>query len=55
MKLSPKTIYALHALTRLAMYPEKGALERSRFLEGIETPLQDGDTVTIVPAVAGGR
>ena len=29
--------------------------EDIRFLEGIETPLQDGDTVTIVPAVAGGR
>jgi len=28
--------------------------EDIRFLEGIETPLQDGDNVTIVPAVAGG-
>ena len=27
----------------------------TRFLEGIKTPLRDGDTVTIAPAVAGGR
>jgi len=29
--------------------------EDIRFLEGIATPVQGGDTVTIVPAVAGGR
>jgi molybdopterin converting factor small subunit len=28
--------------------------EDIRFLEGTETPLQDGDEVSIVPAVAGG-
>jgi sulfur-carrier protein len=28
--------------------------EDIRFLEGTETPLQDGDRVSIVPAVAGG-
>lgn len=28
--------------------------EDIRFLQGIETPLQDGDEVSIVPAVAGG-
>jgi MoaD family protein len=29
--------------------------EDVRFLEGTETPLKDGDSVTIVPAIAGGR
>lgn len=28
--------------------------EDIRFLEGTDTPLQDGDEVSIVPAVAGG-
>lgn len=28
--------------------------EDVRFLGGIETPLSDGDTVTVLPAVAGG-
>ncbi|MCT2591241.1 MoaD/ThiS family protein [Streptomyces sp. N2-109] len=28
--------------------------EDVRFLEGISTPLKDGDSVTILPAVAGG-
>ena len=28
--------------------------EDIRFLDGIETPLKDGDEVSIVPAVAGG-
>ncbi|GAA4769645.1 MULTISPECIES: MoaD/ThiS family protein [Streptomyces] len=28
--------------------------EDVRFLEGIATPLSDGDSVTILPAVAGG-
>ncbi|MDQ3452086.1 MAG: MoaD/ThiS family protein [Actinomycetota bacterium] len=28
--------------------------EDVRFLGGIQTPLQDGDTVSILPAVAGG-
>lgn len=28
--------------------------EDIRFLEGPETPLQDGDEISIVPAVAGG-
>jgi molybdopterin converting factor small subunit len=26
-----------------------------RFLGGLETPVADGDTVTVLPAVAGGR
>jgi sulfur-carrier protein len=28
--------------------------EDVRFLSGLETPLKDGDTVTVLPAVAGG-
>jgi MoaD family protein len=28
--------------------------EDIRFLDGLETPVQDGDEVTILPAVAGG-
>jgi MoaD family protein len=29
--------------------------EDIRFLDGLETPVDDGDEVTILPAVAGGR
>jgi MoaD family protein len=29
--------------------------EDVRFLGGLETPVSDGDTVTVLPAVAGGR
>jgi molybdopterin converting factor small subunit len=28
--------------------------EDIRFLDGLETPVEDGDEVTILPAVAGG-
>ena len=28
--------------------------EDVRFLSGLETPVKDGDTVTVLPAVAGG-
>lgn len=28
--------------------------EDVRFLEGLKTPLKDGDTITVLPAVAGG-
>ncbi len=28
--------------------------EDIRFLEGLETPLKDGDSLSIVPAIAGG-
>jgi molybdopterin converting factor small subunit len=28
--------------------------EDVRFLGGLETPVKDGDTVTVLPAVAGG-
>ena len=29
--------------------------EDIRFLDGLETPLEDGTTVSIIPAVAGGQ
>jgi sulfur-carrier protein len=29
--------------------------EDVRFLSGLETPVKDGDTVTVLPAVAGGQ
>jgi MoaD family protein len=29
--------------------------EDVRFLGGLQTPVKDGDTVTVLPAVAGGR
>jgi len=29
--------------------------EDVRFLAGLETPVKDGDTVTVLPAVAGGN
>jgi molybdopterin synthase sulfur carrier subunit len=29
--------------------------EDVRFLSGLDTPVKDGDTVTVLPAVAGGR
>lgn len=29
--------------------------ENIRFLQGLNTPLKDGDEVSIVPAIAGGR
>lgn len=29
--------------------------ENIRFLQGLDTPLQDGDEVSIIPAVAGGK
>jgi molybdopterin synthase sulfur carrier subunit len=47
------------------LYDEKGALRRFinfyvnnediRFQKGEETPVKDGDEVSIVPAIAGGR
>jgi len=46
------------------LYDESGALRRFvnifvaeediRFLDGLDTPVADGQTVSIVPAVAGG-
>ncbi len=29
--------------------------EDVRFLDGLDTPVKEGDTLTIVPAIAGGR
>jgi MoaD family protein len=29
--------------------------EDVRFLDGLKTPVKDGDTVTVLPAVAGGQ
>ena len=55
---------ARHGGLRGRLVSEDGALNRFvnvylndedvRFLGGIETPLSDGDVVTILPAVAGG-
>ncbi|HWB66126.1 MAG TPA: MoaD/ThiS family protein [Mycobacteriales bacterium] len=53
-----------HAGLRARLVGDDGSLNRFvnvylndedvRFLGGIETPLSDGDVVTILPAVAGG-
>jgi MoaD family protein len=53
-----------HAGLAAALVGEDGQLHRFvnlyvndedvRFLGGLETPLEDGDTVSILPAVAGG-
>ncbi|MCS6950792.1 MAG: molybdopterin-synthase adenylyltransferase MoeB [bacterium] len=61
---------ALHALTeaypdlRKHLYNEQGKLrsfvnvylgdEDTRYLQGLETPVKDGDTLMIVPSIAGG-
>ena len=55
---------AQHPGIRQNLVDETGALRRFvnvyvndediRFLDGTETPLRDGDSVTIVPAIAGG-
>lgn len=47
------------------LYDEKGALRRFinfyvnnediRFLKGESTPVKDGDEISVVPAIAGGR
>ncbi|MGW1197061.1 MoaD/ThiS family protein [Streptomyces sp. NPDC002536] len=59
-----KDLDSRHAGIRERLVDEKGALRRFvnvylndedvRFLEGLATPLGDGDSVTILPAVAGG-
>jgi molybdopterin converting factor small subunit len=53
-----------HQGLRGRLVTDEGALHRFvnvyvndedvRFLGGLETPLQDGDSVTVLPAVAGG-
>ena len=55
---------AQHPGIKESLLDEAGALKRFvnvyvneediRFLDGTETPLKDGDSVTIVPAIAGG-
>lgn len=55
---------AQHAGIKEKVAEESGAIRRFvniyvneediRFLDGPETPLKDGDQVTIVPAIAGG-
>ncbi|HVL81549.1 MAG TPA: MoaD/ThiS family protein [Actinomycetota bacterium] len=57
-------IDARHPGFRAAVVSEDGALHRFinvyvndedvRFLESLQTPLKDGDTVSVLPAVAGG-
>ena len=57
-------LYARHGELRTRMADDDGGLRRFvnvylkgediRFLEGLETPVADGDEVTILPAVAGG-
>ena len=57
-------LYAQHGELRERIADSDGGLRRFvnvylkgediRFLEGLETPVADGDEVTILPAVAGG-
>lgn len=59
-----KDLDSRHAGIRERLVDEKGALRRFvnvylndedvRFLDGLATALGDGDSVTILPAVAGG-
>jgi sulfur-carrier protein len=59
-----EALYAEHGELRGRLADDDGGLRRFvnvylggediRFLEGLETPLEDGDEVTILPAVAGG-
>ena len=57
-------LYEEHGELRARIADDQGALRRFvnvylkgediRFLDGLETPVADGDEVTILPAVAGG-
>jgi sulfur-carrier protein len=59
-----KALEAAHPGFGDRLFDENGALRRFvnvfladedvRFLEGLETPVADGQTLSIVPAVAGG-
>ena len=59
-----KALDATHPGFAERLYDESGGLRRFvnvfvaeediRFLDGLSTPLKDGQTVSIVPAVAGG-
>ena len=58
-------LYARHGELRERMSDEDGSLRRFvnvyvagediRFLDGLATPVADGEELTILPAVAGGR
>ena len=58
------SLYAQHAELRERISDDSGGLRRFvnvyiggediRFLDGLETPVDDGDELTILPAVAGG-
>ncbi len=59
-----KALDAVHPGFAERLYDDSGGLRRFvnvfvadediRFLDGLDTPLTDGQTVSIVPAVAGG-
>ena len=58
-----ESIFSQHGDLRERLYQDGGLRrfvnvylggEDIRFLEGLDTPLKDGDEVTILPAVAGG-
>ena len=58
------SLYSQHAELRTRIADDGGSLRRFvnvylggediRFLDGLETPISDGDELTILPAVAGG-
>jgi MoaD family protein len=57
-------LYAQHGELRERMADDDGGLRRFvnvylagediRFLDGLDTPVSDGDEITVLPAVAGG-
>jgi len=59
-----KNLEGAHAGFHDRLLDENGALRRFvnlfvadddvRYLQGLDTPVKDGDTVSIIPAVAGG-
>ena len=59
-----ESVYAAHDELRSRIAGDDGELRRFvnvylkgediRFLDGLDTPVSDGDEVTILPAVAGG-
>jgi sulfur-carrier protein len=59
-----QSLYEQHTELRERIADDGGALRRFvnvyiggediRFLDGLETPVKDGDELTILPAVAGG-
>ncbi len=65
VKAALATLEEKHPGIRERLYDDKGGLRRFinfyvndediRFLNGEDTPLKDGDDLSIVPAIAGGR